>query len=179
MEQKIKLTLKDVLCLSEQEKKELTRKNLLRVLEELPKLAEQMPEIKRDFNMAKLGVYYKLKREDFNKCRTTGCILGNAARIFKNEFTEDLFNDFGKFSYYLFGLNFFPYLYYGKDYDYKTQWEYLFEPVWERTKFNKFEDALQRIENLIKHDLKYTKYDLSTNNIINYKIKNKHYGNTL
>ena len=171
MEQKKQLTLQDVLCLSEQEKKELTRKNLIRVLEELPKLVEKMPEIKRDFNMGILGVYYKLKKEDFNKCRTTGCLLGNAARIFTDELTDELFNEFGKFSYYLFGIYFFPYLYYGRDYDYKTQWEYLFIPEWSRTKFNKFEDALQRIENLLKHDLKYTKYDLSTNNIINYKIK--------
>ena len=158
-----------------QEQKEITRKNLQRVLDELPKLAEKMPEIKRDFDMGKWGVYCKLKKKDFNKCRTTGCLLGNAARVFEKEFTEDLFNKFGKFSYYLFGLKFFPYLYYGTNYDYKTQWEYLFEPEWKRTKFNTFEDALKRIENLIKHDLKYTKYNLSTNiktmNITNYKIK--------
>ena len=59
MEQKKQLTLKEVLCLSEQERKEITRKNLKRVLTEFPLLVEKMPQIKRDFGMGIYGVFIK------------------------------------------------------------------------------------------------------------------------
>ena len=94
-----------------QQQKELTRKNLQRVLRELPKLAKKNPYIKKDFDMKYYRVYNNLKRENLSECKTSGCLLGNSARIFEDEFTDDLFGDFNEFDYGLFGRKFFPYLY--------------------------------------------------------------------
>ena len=149
-----------------QEQKELTRKNLQRVLTELPLLAEKMPEIRRDFDMRILGVYKGLKKENLNQCKTVGCLLGNAARIFEDEFTEDLFVIYNQFYYRLFGCKFFPYLY--VDFDCVTsKWKYLFNIGWSKTKFNDLNSALQRIENLIENDLECKAFDYTTNQIIN------------
>ena len=142
--------------------KEITRKNLLRVLDELPKLAEKMPEIKNDFNMGRYGVYNCLKIENLNQCHTYGCLLGNIARIFEKEFTNDVFDKSGHFDYYLFNKKFFPYLNYYKN----KEWEYLFCGDWKGTKFNKFDDAIERIKNLLDNDLECNNYNYKTNQII-------------
>ena len=152
-----------------QQKKELTRKNLERVLTELPKLAEKMPEIKRDFNMKNYGVYGFIKKENLSKCSTSGCLLGNAARVFVDEFTDDLFGDFNEFYYDLFCRKFFPYLY--VDFDWEglkyNRWAYLFNIHWAVTKFNDFESAIQRIKNLLDNDLECNEFCFETNQIIN------------
>ena len=148
-----------------QEQKELTRKNLIRVLEDLPKLAEKHPEIKMDFDMGIFGVYDDLKKENLNKCRTNGCLLGNAARIFFNEFTDDLFVN-NNFFYLFFGNKFFPYL--KESYGCKNkQWNYLFHSYWAVTKFNNLDSSLQRIENLLANDLECNKFNYKTNQIVN------------
>ena len=156
-----------------QEQKELTRKNLQRVLDELPKLAEQMPEIKRDFDMGVYGVYNNLEKENLGQCGTYGCLLGNAARIFEAEFTDDLFSNFsGRFIYRKFAKKFFPYLYFnehnmfGIDHQ-KKGWNYLFCEDWAGTKFNDLNSALQRIENLLANDLECDEFRFETNQIIN------------
>ena len=149
-----------------QQQKTLTRKNLQRVLEELPKLAEQMPEIKQDFNMGMYGVYAYLEKENLSQCNTCGCLLGNAARIFKNEFTEDLFGCYNKFYYTLFSGKFFPYLY-DKYKQPKLGWYYLFSNHWTFNYFNDFDSAIDRIKNLLANDLECEKFDYSTNKIIN------------
>ena len=149
-----------------QQQKEITRKNLQRVLTELPKFAEKMPEIKRDFGMGIYGVYKGLKKENLSECKTYGCLLGNAARIFEDEFTDDLFDEFNEFYYDLFGRKFFPYLY--GDLDCVTlKWEYLFHNYWVVTKFNDLNSALQRIQNLLENDLECNAFDYTTNKIIN------------
>ena len=149
----------------QQEQKELTRKNLQRVLEELPKLAEQMPEIRRDFDMEIYGVYNNLEKENLGQCGTYGCLIGNAARVFKDEFTDDLFDEYNKFDYNLFRKKFFPYLYGGIDYV-TLKWVYLFSMDWAGTKFNDLDSALQRIENLIANDLECNEFCFKTNQII-------------
>ena len=151
------------LNLTLQQQKEITRKNLQRVLNELPLLAEQMPEIKRDFDMSRFGVYEKLKKENLNQCKTIGCLLGNAARFFVDEFNEDFFID-NKFQYALFGKKYFPYLFGGCD---NQESNYLFNHFWAKTKFNDLNSALQRIENLLKNDLECKDFDFRTNKIIN------------
>ena len=149
-----------------QQQKEITRKNLQRVLTELPLLAEKMPEIKRDFDMKNYGVYGYIKKENLSECKTSGCLLGNAARIFADQFTDDLFGDFNEFYYSLFGIKFFPYLY--RDFDFVTlKWEYLFHIHWAGTKFNDLNSALQRIENLLDNDLEFNEFSYETNQIIN------------
>ena len=145
------------------EQKELTRKNLQRVLNELPKLAEKMPEIRRDFNMGVYGVYNSLEKENLGQCGTYGCLIGNAARVFKDEFTDDLFDEYG-FWYALFGKKFFPYLYGINNY---LRRDYLFSENWANTKFNDINSALQRIENLLENDLECKDFDFKTNQIIN------------
>ena len=166
MEQKKQLTQQKVLALTNKQKKEITRKNLIRVLEELPKLANQMPQIKRNFDMKYYKVYNNLKKEDLNKCRTAGCLLGNAARLFKDEFTDDLFGEFNEFDYGLFGRKFFPYLYGYLD-CVTLKWEYLFQIDWAGTKFKNLNSALQRIQNLLENDLECNKFSFRTNKIIN------------
>ena len=151
------------LNLTLQQQKEITRKNLQRVLNELPLLAIKMPEIKKDFNMFGFGVYEKLKKENLNKCKTVGCLLGNAARIFKDEFTYDLFID-NKFDYTLFGKKFFPYLYEGCEYE---KWNYLFYYFWAVTKFKDLDSSLQRIENLLENNIECNQFSFETNQIIN------------
>ena len=149
----------------QQQEKELTRKNLQRVLTELPKLAEQMPEIRRDFDMGIYGVYNHLKKENLNQCSTIGGLLGNAARVFVDEFTNDLFID-NKFHYGYFDFKYFPYL--DEDGEYpKIRWNYLFSDIWAGTKFNDLDSALQRIENLIANDLECNEFCFKTNQIIN------------
>ena len=147
-----------------QEQKELTRKNLQRVLTELQKLAEQMPEIRRDFDMDILGVYNNLEKENLNQCETVGCLLGNAARVFVDEFTEDLFLEY-EFKYSLFGKKFFPYLYSTNDY-FSIRLVYLFGYNWAETKFKDLDSALQRIKNLLDNDLECNEFDYDTNKII-------------
>ena len=146
------------------EQKEITRKNLQRVLRELPKLAEKHPYIRNDFDMGTFGVYDNLKRENLNQCHTIGCLLGNSARIFEAEFTNDLFLTYG-FEYILFGRKYFPYLYGSYDYG-NIRWDYLFGSSWFYTEFNKFEDALQRVENLLENDLECNEFSFETNKII-------------
>ena len=146
-----------------QEQKEITRKNLQRVLNELPKLAEKMPEIRRDFNMGVYGVYNSLEKESLSECKTVGCLLGNAARVFKDEFTEDLFSEYG-FWYSLFAGKYFPYLYGINNY---LRRDYLFSENWANTKFNDLNSALQRIKNLLENDLECKDFDFKTNQIIN------------
>ena len=165
MEQTIQLTQQEVLTLPDKQKKEITRKNLQRVLEELPKLSEQIPEIRRDFDMGICGVYEYLKKENLSQCSTYGCLLGNAARIFEKEFTEDLFGEFNGFYYTLFGRKFFPYLY-DKYEEPKIGWYYLFSTLWIFNYFNDLDSAIDRIKNLLDNDLECNKYDYSTNKII-------------
>ena len=148
-----------------QQKKDLTRKNLQRVLNELPLLAEKNPYIRNDFDMGIFGVYDNLKKENLNQCNTVGCLLGNSARVFVDEFTNDLFNKYAGFDSVLFGKKFFPYLYEGFGYR-KLGYDYLFAGRWSKTKFYKLKDALQRIKNLLDNDLECDKYDYSTNKII-------------
>ena len=153
---KKKLTLK--------QQKKITIKNLKKVLRELPKLAKKIPEIKQDFNMEILGVYKGLEKENLKQCKTVGCLLGNAARVFVDEFTDDLFID-NIFNYTLFGQKFFPYLY--ESYDYlNIRLVYLFNDYWAKTKFYNLDSALQRIENLLKNDLECKDFDFETNKII-------------
>ena len=148
----------------QQQEKELTRKNLIRVLIELPKLVEKMPEIRRDFNMELYGVYNNLKRENLNECSTIGGLLGNSARVFVDEFTNDLFID-NKFWYGYFDFKYFPYL--DEDGEYpKIKWNYLFSDIWARTKFNDLDSALQRIKNLLDNDLECNEFSFETNKII-------------
>ena len=149
-----------------QQQKELTRKNLQRVLRELPKLAKKNPYIKKDFDMKYYRVYNNLKRENLSECKTSGCLLGNSARIFEDEFTDDLFGEFNEFNYGLFGRKFFPYLY--GDLDCVTlKWEYLFNIDWAGTKFKNLDSALNRIKNLLANDLECNTFDYKTNKIIN------------
>ena len=147
-----------------QQKKDLTRKNLQRVLRELPKLAEKHPYIRNDFDMGTFGVYDNLKKENLNQCNTVGCLLGNSARIFEAEFTNDLFLTYG-FDSALFGKKFFPYLYEGFGYG-KLGYVYLFTGRWSKTKFNKLKDAFQRVENLLENDLECNEFSFETNKII-------------
>ena len=165
--------MKKTLTLKQQ--KNLTIKNLKKVLRELPKLAKKIPEIKEDFFMNAFGVYEGLEKENLNRCGAVGCLLGNAARIFADQFTDDLFIN-NKFDYRLFCRKYFPYLYYNLDYlnmnmDYilrrKIMWMYLFSGGWAKTKFCELEDALQRIKNLLDNDLKCNAFDYKTNKIIN------------
>ena len=150
------------------EQKELTRKNLERVLNELPLLAEKMPEIEKDFDMGNFGIYDKLKKINLNECGTAGCLLGNAARIFEDEFTDDLFGEVNQQFYYnLFGRKFFPYLYDRYFNGGNIMWGYLFCGFWAKTKFKDLDSALQRIKNLLDNDLECKAFDYTTNKIIN------------
>ena len=172
MEQTIQLTQQEVLSLPDKQKKEITRKNLQRVLDELPELAKKMPEIIKDFDMEILGVYEDLGESKLYECSTAGCLLGNSARLFIEDFSKDLFNfgSFNTFNYMIYSIKFFPYLH-DKDGFKKNNWFYLFAIKWGKTKFNKFEDALQRIKNLLDNDLEVDIPCYDTNEII--KLKNK------
>ena len=147
------------------EQKEFTRKNLERVLEELPKLAKKMPEIINDFYMVKCGVYEGLEKENLSRCSSAGCLLGNAARVFVDEFTDDLYVN-NKFNYDRFSRKFFPYLYDSCIYQ-GAKWFYLFSENWAKTKFKDLDSALQRIKNLLANDLECSAYRFETNKIIN------------
>ena len=150
--------------------KRITGENLLRVLKKLPKLAEKYPYIKNEFSMNKYGVYNYLSKGRLQNCSAIGCLMGNSARIFEKEFGDDIFDKFGQFDYNLFGQKFFPYLYAGKylfPNEPNQRWEYLFSQNWSDTKFNDFDSALNRVENLLKNDLECKKYDYNTNKIIN------------
>ena len=105
--------MKKTLTLKQQ--KNLTIKNLKKVLRELPKLAKKIPEIKEDFFMNAFGVYEGLEKENLSRCGAVGCLLGNAARIFADEFTDDLFKN-NKFDYDNLAIKYFPYLYCNVDY---------------------------------------------------------------
>ena len=154
-----------------EEKKEITRKNLLRVLEELPKLAEKYFYIRDEFDMTQFGVYCNLYIEDFHECKTNGCLLGNIARIFEDEIKKGLFQDrYGLFSYDKFGRKYFPYLYIkidrNKNLSKNIIWEYLFDTYWANTKFNDFDSAIERIKNILDNDLECNKFSYDTNQII-------------
>ena len=146
------------------ELKEFTRKNLIRVLEELPELVKKMPEIKEKFFMNRLGVYDDLGKENLSECCSVGCLLGNASRIFEKEFTDELFIK-NKFHYHNFSNKFFPYLFNSSCGD--PKWLYLFDARWVNTKFGDLDSSLQRIENLLANDLECWDYSYKTNKIIN------------
>ena len=157
--------MKKTLTLKQQKK--LTIKNLKKVLRELPKLVVKMPEIKKDFDMKDFGVYDGLLREELSICGAVGCLLGNSARIFEDEFNEDLFI-YNIFDYTLFGKKYFPYLYSSCIYG-DTKWDYLFSGGWERTKYGDLDSSLNRIKNLLENDLECNTFDYKTNKIINLK----------
>lgn len=92
------------------DKKRETLKNLKKVLEKLPRLAEEHPEIKEEFDMLIYGVYHMMNsREAKNSCRTCGCLAGNIARLFPLK--PDYFSVHGLYSYDLFLHDVFPYFY--------------------------------------------------------------------
>ena len=78
---------------------QLTMKNVQKIIDELPPLAEKIPEIREDFDMLVMGVYscYEFKEiVSFNYCKTHGCGLGNSARLFDKSDKRyyDQFNEF-------------------------------------------------------------------------------------
>ena len=151
------------------EEKEITRKNLLRILKELPKLAKKFPYIIEGFYMFEYGVFEGLKKDNLNECCSGGCLLGNSARIFEKEFSDDLFRSRYKiFDYKSFGKKFFPYLYDKSDSKLENiRWRYLFSANWiNYPKFNDFDSAIERIKNILDNDLEVPSYDYKTNQII-------------
>lgn len=109
---------------------QITLDNLKIVLDKLPKLAEQHPEIKREFDMLEYGCYaYTNKMKKV--CKTYGCLLGNMARVLP--VTEECYDEFDKFSYYEFGLLHFPYIngFPNNTYGNKSEnWKFLFSGGW-------------------------------------------------
>ena len=100
------------LNLSIEKQKQITKKNLLKVVNELPELAKKFPDIINDFDMSVLGIYdcsifYNIKEI---KCDTIGCLLGNSARIFIKDIIKKNIMENYYFNYYKFGYYYFPYL---------------------------------------------------------------------
>lgn len=151
--------------------KEITKANLIKVYEELPKLAEQIPEIKNEFDMERYGVYDTMIGEkiETTSCRACGCGLGNSARLFKL-----MPSDFGGdgFTYNLFGQRVFPALYLESTYfttrkyaETNRLWRFLFDTAW----FNyqpTFDQFIERVKYAIDMDLEIGFWDYQKKSFI-------------
>lgn len=128
--------------MTQAQKLEITLKNLQKVVDELPKLAEKIPEIITDFNMALFGVYDRCQINEIqNRCNTFGCLLGNTARLFPIK--EDYFMSIAKqFDYDIFCNDIFPYIIMKHDYD---DWDFIFNANW-RYFQPTFHQAIDRVK---------------------------------
>lgn len=105
------------------------------------------PEIERDFTMQSYGCYENLSIDDFNKCKTYGCLLGNLALVMP--ILKDFF-PYYTFHYDCFGRHYFPDLY--KNHQKATlNWTYLFSMGWGNT-FPTFDHAIRRINHFINEN---------------------------
>jgi len=137
------------------EKLDLTLKNLQKVYDELPALAEKIPAIRTDFDICHFGVYWAQTKQFVltNDCGTTGCLLGNAARLFDLQ-NNAYYHHVGarlEFSYMHFGSTIFPALYRAyKDgtpnmWQPNDMWDYLFSEHWAHTQPT-FDQAIARLK---------------------------------
>ena len=124
---------------------QITIANLEKIHVELPILAEAIPSIRGEFDMKVLGCYDKSTLDNL-VCRTYGCGLGNAARLFdlsKGEY----YNARGEFSYFLFSQGILPSLTVTP-----ILLDYLFSSKWgcSYSNYKTFEDFIQRMGNMIQ-----------------------------
>lgn len=122
---------------------QITLKNLQKVYDELPKLAEKYPGIKEKFNMCIFGVFYD-QHESTKKihvCGTAGCLLGNSALVLRKS-KNDYINS--RFSYSKFSKRVFPLLDSDSDSCFSL-WHFLFSMSWKYYQPS-FEEALQRVK---------------------------------
>lgn len=128
--------------------KEKTMDSLRMVLRELPKLAEQIPSIKEDFNMKRYGCYEGLEKNKLHMCGTSGCLLGNIARLFP---VKDCYFEYREFSYQKFRQIEFPYIDYDDYWSMYSDWGFLFDSTWSKYQPT-FDQAIRRLEYFIKCD---------------------------
>jgi len=137
--------------------------NLQYVLEELPKHADKNPYVRREFSMGDYGCYENSC--DVSNCATHGCLLGHIATLprFKEKFDEYKDDD-GYFNYSNFSsLEFFcEFIEKGE----LRTWEYLFSERWTSSDYTTFEDAIQRVKNLLEHGCLVKDYSYETMEII-------------
>jgi hypothetical protein len=138
--------------------KEITKANLIKIYEDLPKLAEQIPAIKAEFDMNEFGVFAGQKQKELNsKCKTYGCGLGNAARLFDIVET-DFNNSDSTFNYMLFGKRILPGLYYNLYKLQNTLWDFLFDWKWADYQPT-FDQFIERVKYTIDMDLEIGSWD--------------------
>jgi len=137
-----------------------TISNLKMVVRELPKLAEEKPKIRDEFNMNNYGIYSGYRIEDIknNKCFTHGCLLGNIAILFEPK--KEYLDCNNRFDYERFCKEEFPTLLNG-GFE-KISWSYLFHSNWSETNFKDFDSAIQRIKNFLYHGKLIKKFSFET-----------------
>lgn len=142
---------------------EITLESLIKIYNELPKLAETKPHIKDEFDMGTYGVYnlkndYEVKHE----CCTHGCGLGNSALIFNVQ--PDDFGLLGRFSYVRFGERVLPSCY--DEYSDNTKlWQFLFSSTWSAFQPS-FEQFIQRVKYAIDTNLELGEWEYQNESFI-------------
>lgn len=134
--------------------KEKTLENLLKAYNGLMELVKTKPEIKEKFNMQFYGCYDNSEK-GFPVCETSGCLLGNMARVFDLNKSE-YYRPFRTFNYRKFAEEEFPALF-TKQNVRNPLWHYLFSTAWG----NSFDDAIDRLKLVIDYKLDVPKEILS------------------
>lgn len=132
------------------EKKAITLASLIKIYNELPKLAITKPHIKEEFDMTIYGVYNRATKEYIEtECATHGCGLGNSALVF--ELVDSDFRNLHNFNYVSFGKRILP-LCYDTFSDETNLWHFLFASSWGHFQPS-FDQFIERVKYAIDTEL--------------------------
>ena len=128
---------------------EKTIQNLEKIYKELPVLAEEIPSIREEFDMENYGCY-NYSTIGNTVCKSHGCGLGNAARLF--DLSKDMYYDNkGGFDYRLFSKDILPSI--GNCWlPASSLWYYLFSSDWgeDYSNYETFDYFIKRVGNTIQ-----------------------------
>ena len=126
---------------------QITISNLQKIQKELPLLADKIPSIREEFTMRQFGCY-KGSSVDKTVCKTYGCGLGNASRLFDIS-KKEYYGKWG-FDYKLFSKYILPSISNSWSAT-NSLWQYLFASEWgiDSSNYKSFEDFIKRVDNVI------------------------------
>ena len=146
---------------------EITLQNLKKVHKELPLLADKTPSIRGDFTLRQVG-YSVLTQEDIEENKYENSDNNGLSHCIKLFSMKDQYFDAVFFSCHSFASDVFPAFYniFSKS---NVSFTYVFGENWKDT-FPKFDDFIDRVENMIsfieKHNKRIESFSYETNKIL-------------
>lgn len=143
--------------------KEKTLKNLRKVYNELPKIAETKKHIIEEFDMSNYGFasLINIREPEIEKCKTYGCLKGSFIYVFPEALTnESCYNEYLTFDYEMFLENYFPFIKFDSN-----AWNFLFDFSWEDYQPT-FHQAMERLKYYLDHNGDIPEWDYQKESFI-------------